>query len=251
MCRKYCCYCKDSHHKKKDDYDYKNPCDYSYGYEKSPDYGYEEDYYDEKYYACSSGKLKKCPSKYSYKKKEKCEKPPKCRKVCKPKKPYCKPEKKEKPCLSCKPKKPCDCEFTDLLTRSLDLAREVERNINTLYENDPVGVTQPLDRQLLRLTERVLITLSINIKEMKELFNPCDFICDGDFIYRRLLDASLEVPVIEGLLVHINALKSSTDPAELCLAEQDFIVALTSADYLLGEFIFIQTTYKCIDNCCL
>lgn len=210
---------------------------------------YKEEYHKEEYYKDDFPKddyQKDDHPKFDFPKDDipKCDFPkcdfPKCHfpedKCCKEEYCYCKPV--------------CACQFKKILLSALGNAKEIERNINTLYENDPILVTNPLDPELLRLTQRILIQIGIELGDLRRLFNPKDFICDGDLTYTTLLNASFEIPVIESVLANINALKSSTDKSKLCQAEQNFVLVLTSADLLLGSLLEISAAYRCIDNCC-
>lgn len=150
---------------------------------------------------------------------------------------------------SCDSSKSCGAAFSELLIRTLCDTAQIRRNIETMYENDPVGVTKPLDSELLRQTEIILARVSVDLLDLVHLLNPDDFVCDRNSIAIRLADARLLTQSIEAQLAFVNRLKSTDDERSLCLAEANFTELLRLVDLLIHTLFYLELLYDCNNIC--
>lgn len=149
------------------------------------------------------------------------------------------------PDCGCTPKESCSTAFSQLLLRTLCDVRQIRINIESMYEDDPVGETKPLDPELRRLTSLTISRTAVNINDLIHLANPCDFVCDQDTITLRLAEAKLTAETMAAQLDYVNQLKSTIDERSLCLAEAAFTSLLRLTDLLFHNMFYVELLYKC------
>lgn len=148
-------------------------------------------------------------------------------------------------------KENCNHLFQDTLETSLYSSKELQDHINVLYESSHIGKTQKLDPQLIGIIEKLIESIFFDTEDLLLSYRPSEIKCDSTQVKLWIEDSRRLMESAYDLLEHIVALKCSSSPRDLCLAESNFTSLLRVADLNLRNLFFTDLLFDCnqISSC--
>lgn len=142
-------------------------------------------------------------------------------------------------------KKSCNPLFQDTLENSLYSSKELQKHINLLYESSVIGHSQKLDPQLVGIIDKLIESIYFDTEDLLLAYRPSEVKCDSTQVKLWIEDSNRLMESAFDLFEHIIALKCSSSPRDLCLAESNFTSLLRVVDLNLRNLFFTDLLFDC------